>query len=213
MDTPSVNHIEHSKTLVEAGLPQKAAERPDGIFQTGLAVYVDLDERATDALRGFNGEGALSVLQQLKESDLSHVQNKSAFLCGLTKTHRQREKQGSKVQESTKGPDEAKIKVLLERTGYALDVTTGQRKHGGPPPDSVCPGVQPGTGTEVFVGKMPRDLYEDELVPLSEKAGPIWALRLMTDPLSGQSRGSAFITFCRKEAAEEAGVAAMEFAW
>lgn len=27
------------------------------------------------------------------------------------KTYRQREKQGSKVQESTKGPDEAKIKV------------------------------------------------------------------------------------------------------
>ena len=50
-------------------------------------------------------------------------------------------------------------------------------------------------------------------MPLFEKAGPIWALRLMTDPLSGQSRGSAFITFCRKEAAEEAGVAAMEFAW
>lgn len=44
MDTPSVTHTEHSKTLVEAGLPQKAAERPDGIFQTGLAVYVDLDE-------------------------------------------------------------------------------------------------------------------------------------------------------------------------
>ena len=79
-----------------------------------MVAYVDLDERATDALRGFNGEGALSVLQQLKESDLSHVQNKSAFLCGLMKTHRQREKQGSKVQESTKGPDEAKIKVKLE---------------------------------------------------------------------------------------------------
>lgn len=29
------------------------------------------------------------------------------------KTYRQREKQGSKVQESTKGPDEAKIKVIL----------------------------------------------------------------------------------------------------
>lgn len=28
------------------------------------------------------------------------------------KTYRQREKQGSKVQESTKGPDEAKIKVM-----------------------------------------------------------------------------------------------------
>ncbi len=39
------------------------------------------------------------------------MQNKSAFLCGVMKTYRQREKQGSKVQESIKGPDEAKIKV------------------------------------------------------------------------------------------------------
>jgi len=93
---------------------------------------------------------------------------------------------------------------LLERTGYTLDVTTGQRKYGGPPPDSVYSGVQPGIGTEVFVGKIPRDLYEDELVPLFEKAGPIWDLRLMMDPLSGQNRGYAFITFCGKEAAQEA---------
>lgn len=93
------------------------------------------------------------------------------------KTYRQREKQGSKVQESTKGPDETKIKVnkiisseninmpmqlrhsvnafvfvfqaLLERTGYTLDVTTGQRKYGGPPPEDVFKGIQPGIGTEV----------------------------------------------------------------
>lgn len=36
--------------------------------------YIDLDERAIDALREFNEEGALTVLQQFKESDLSHVQ-------------------------------------------------------------------------------------------------------------------------------------------
>lgn len=41
---------------------------------TGLVAYVDLDERAIDALREFNEEGALTVLQQFKESDLSHVQ-------------------------------------------------------------------------------------------------------------------------------------------
>ena len=40
----------------------------------GLVAYADLDERAIDALREFNEEGALSVLQQFKESDLSHVQ-------------------------------------------------------------------------------------------------------------------------------------------
>uniref|UniRef100_A0AAY4CMM9 RRM domain-containing protein n=1 Tax=Denticeps clupeoides TaxID=299321 RepID=A0AAY4CMM9_9TELE len=187
----SAEHTENYQTLIDAGLPQKVAESLDNIFQTGeftepsLVAYADLDERAIDALREFNEDGALSVLQQFKESDLSHVQNKSAFLCGVMKTYRQREKQGSKVQESTKGPDESKIKALLDRTGYTLDVTTGQRKYGGPPPETVFSGTQPGIGTEVFVGKIPRDLYEDELVPLFEKAGSIWDLRLMMDPLSG----------------------------
>uniref|UniRef100_A0A8C8JS29 RRM domain-containing protein n=1 Tax=Oncorhynchus tshawytscha TaxID=74940 RepID=A0A8C8JS29_ONCTS len=182
--TAEGEHTENYQTLIDAGLPQKVAESLDNVFSTGLVAYADLDERAIDALREFNEEGALSVLLQFKESDLSHVQNKSAFLCGVMKTYRQREKQGSKVQESTKGPDESKIKALLERTGYTLDVTTGQRKYGGPPPEEVFQGAQPGIGTEVFVGKIPRDLYEDELVPLFEKAGTIWDLRLMMDPLS-----------------------------
>lgn len=43
--------------------------------------YVDLDERAIDALREFNEEGALTVLQQFKESDLSHVQVTSPHGC------------------------------------------------------------------------------------------------------------------------------------
>uniref|UniRef100_A0A673K1D7 Heterogeneous nuclear ribonucleoprotein Q-like n=1 Tax=Sinocyclocheilus rhinocerous TaxID=307959 RepID=A0A673K1D7_9TELE len=173
-------------------------------FCAGLVSHSDLDDRAIEALKEFNEEGALQVLLQFKDSDLSHVQNKSAFLCGVMKTYRQREKQGTKVSDSTKGPDEAKIKALLERTGYTLDVTTGQRKYGGPPPGSTHAGVQPTVGTEIFVGKIPRDLFEDELVPLFEKAGPIWDLRLMMDPLSGLNRGYAFITFCTKEAALQA---------
>ncbi|XP_061521655.1 heterogeneous nuclear ribonucleoprotein R-like isoform X2 [Phycodurus eques] len=195
---------ENYQTLINAGLSQNVAENLDNIFQTGLVAYAELDERAIDALREFSEDGALAVLQQFRESDLSHVQNKSAFLCGVMKTYRQREKQGNKVQESTKGPDETKIKALLEQTGYTLDVTTGQRKYGGPPPEEVFKGLQPGIGTEVFVGKIPRDLYEDELVPLFESAGPIWDLRLMMDPLSGQNRGYAFITFCNKDDAQKA---------
>lgn len=57
---------------------------------------------------------------------------------------------------------------------------------------------------QIFVGKIPRDLFEDELVPLFERAGPIWDLRLMMDPLSGLNRGYAFVTFCSKEAAQQA---------
>jgi len=48
---------------------------------------------------------------------------------------------------------------LLERTGYTLDVTTGQRKYGGPPPDSVYSGVQPGIGTEVSVLRLFAEIF------------------------------------------------------
>ncbi|XP_034383403.1 heterogeneous nuclear ribonucleoprotein Q-like isoform X3 [Cyclopterus lumpus] len=204
IDTPEVSRSEHFAALLEAGLPQNVAEKLDELYVAGLVAHSDLDERALEALKEFNEEGALQVLVQFKESDLSHVQNKSAFLCGVMKTYRQREKQGTKVSDSTKGPDEAKIKELLDRTDYTLDVTTGQRKYGGPPPEPVYSGAQPNVGTEIFIGKIPRDLFEDELVPLFEKAGPIWDLRLMMDPLSGLNRGYAFVTFCTKEAAQEA---------
>ncbi|XP_063757466.1 heterogeneous nuclear ribonucleoprotein Q-like isoform X2 [Eleginops maclovinus] len=204
MDTTEVTRSEHFPALLEAGLPQNVAEKLDELYVAGLVAHSDLDERAIEALKEFNEDGALQVLAQFKESDLSHVQNKSAFLCGVMKTYRQREKQGTKVTDATKGPDEAKIKELLDRTNYTLDVTTGQRKYGGPPPEPIYSGAQPNIGTEIFVGKIPRDLFEDELVPLFEKAGPIWDLRLMMDPLSGLNRGYAFVTFCTKEAAQEA---------
>ena len=57
-------------------------------------------------------------------------------------------------------PDEGKIKELLVRTNYNLDVTTGQRKYGGPPPASVCHADTPPSEAEVFIGKIPRDMFE-----------------------------------------------------
>ncbi|XP_023203534.1 heterogeneous nuclear ribonucleoprotein Q isoform X3 [Xiphophorus maculatus] len=200
----TVTRSEHFQALLDSGLSQNVAEKLDELYVAGLVAHSDLDERALEALKEFNEDGALQVLVQFKESDLSHVQNKSAFLCGVMKTYRQREKQGTKVSPASKGPDEVRIRELLDRTGYTLDVTTGQRKYGGPPPDAVYAGPQPTVGTEIFVGKIPRDLFEDELVPLFEKAGPIWDLRLMMDPLSSLNRGYAFVTFCAKESAQEA---------
>ena len=40
------------------------------------------------------------------------------------------------------------LQEILDRTGYSLDVTTGQRKYGGPPPD-MDESSQPGAGHEV----------------------------------------------------------------
>lgn len=47
-------------------------------------------------------------------------------------------------------------------------------------------------------------MYEDELIPLFEKCGKIWDLRLMMDPMAGCNRGYAFITFTNREAAQQA---------
>ena len=49
---------------------------------------------------------------------------------------------------------------ILDRTGYSLDVTTGQRKFGGPPPGGDP--TPPGPGHEVRITIKANDLY---LVP------------------------------------------------
>uniref|UniRef100_H2ZBZ6 RRM domain-containing protein n=1 Tax=Ciona savignyi TaxID=51511 RepID=H2ZBZ6_CIOSA len=193
--------------LQAAGLSPNVAQGLDDIFKKELVKFSDLDERALEALKELDEEGALAVLKQFNESNLQHVHNKSAFLCGVIKIHRQRCKEelaGHINGDSKKtGPNEDKIQELLERTNYSLDVTTGQRRYGGPPPKDVYDGVEPGTGCQVFVGRIPRFVFEDELVPLLEEAGVIWDFRLMMDPMSGQNRGYGFVTYTDKDAATE----------
>ena len=152
---------------------------------TGLLTHGDLDERALDALKEFPADGGVAVLKEFKESNLEHVSNKSAYLCGVMKTYRQKNRAQAPAEAASAkkpGPDEAKLKVCSGSTrvkapikkfsgpvskvsactwehqtfffrkyyreqGSALDVTTGQRKYGGPPPGWDKP--QPGAGHEV----------------------------------------------------------------
>ncbi|XP_042869002.1 heterogeneous nuclear ribonucleoprotein R-like isoform X1 [Penaeus japonicus] len=195
---------EDYQKLINYGLNEKVAAKLDEIYKQGKLRHEDLDERALDALKEFPVEGAVTVLKQFLESNLEHVSNKSAYLCGVMKTYRQRKQYNtdSMTVNPGKGPDEDNLKAILERSGYTLDVTTGQRKYGGPPPN--WEGPPPGPGCEVFCGKIPKELYEDELIPLFEKCGEIWDLRLMMDPMTGQNRGYAFITFTTRAAANEA---------
>ncbi|NXF38294.1 RBM46 protein, partial [Nyctibius bracteatus] len=86
-------------------------------------------------------------------------------------------KAAGKIRSGTQ--NEAALLALMEKTGYSMVQENGQRKFGGPPPG--WEGPPPPRGCEVFVGKIPRDMYEDELVPVFERAGKIYEFRLMME--------------------------------
>jgi len=211
-------------TLLGQGMSHKVATKLTEINDTGLLTSEQLDDRATEALKEFSEDDACNILEQFSKSDLSHVQNKSAFLCGVMKTYRAKMKNkemapqssvakttsGAAAADNTEvktGPNDEKVKALLDRTGYTLDITTGQRKYGGPPPD--WEGLAPGMGekkfcSQIFIGKLPRDMYEDELVPLFEQHGDIYDLRIMVDPFTGLNKGFGFCTYTTREGAQAA---------
>lgn len=93
-----------------------------------------------------------------------------------------------------------KLLELMQETGYPLIQHNGQRKYG-PPPDWTGP--PPQRGSEVFVGKLPREIFEDELVPTFSTVGKIYEMRLMMD-FSGSNRGYAFVTYSNKAEASRA---------
>ncbi|CAL4098031.1 unnamed protein product, partial [Meganyctiphanes norvegica] len=92
------------------------------------------------------------------------------------------------------------IQELLSRTGYPLIQENGQRKYG---PPKNWSGTVPAKGCEVFVGKIPRDVFEDELIPVMERAGKIYEVRLMMD-LPGTNRGYAFVQYTSRGDADTA---------
>ncbi|XP_051560824.1 RNA-binding protein 47-like isoform X1 [Myxocyprinus asiaticus] len=107
----------------------------------------------------------------------------------------------SSIPEGVAGaPNEAALLSLMERTGYGMVQENGQRKYGPPP---GWQGPAPQRGCEIFVGKIPRDVYEDELVPIFESVGRIYEMRLMMD-FDGKNRGYAFVMYTQKHEAKRA---------
>lgn len=55
-------------------------------------------------------------------------------------------------------------------------------------------GPVPGPGCEVFISQIPRDVYEDRLIPLFQRVAPLYEFRLMMN-FSGQNRGFAYAKY------------------
>ncbi|XP_074771938.1 dead end protein homolog 1 [Athene noctua] len=84
----------------------------------------------------------------------------------------------------------------------------GQRRYGGPPPGWV--GDPPPAGTEVFIGKLPQDMYENVLIPLFQSVGRLYEFRLMMT-FSGLNRGFAYAKYSSRRGAKEAIAAFNKF--
>ncbi|NXL85251.1 DND1 protein, partial [Alectura lathami] len=89
----------------------------------------------------------------------------------------------------------------VRETGVNLVQVNGQRRYGGPPPGWV--GGPPPAGSEVFIGKLPQDMYEDTLIPLFESVGKLYEFRLMLT-FSGLNRGFAYAKYSDRRGAREA---------
>lgn len=89
---------------------------------------------------------------------------------------------------------------MREWKGCWVEVREGQRVYR--PPLSWS-NLEPRRGSEVFVGHLPRDLYEDELLPVMEKAGAVYQQRLLMN-FTGTNRGYAFVTYATPQVAQSA---------
>ncbi|XP_039991348.1 dead end protein 1-like isoform X2 [Xiphias gladius] len=93
------------------------------------------------------------------------------------------------------------LETWLKSTNIKLTQVNGQRRYGGPP--EVWDGPNPGARCEVFISQLPRDAYEDLLIPLFSSVGPLWEFRLMMN-FSGQNRGFAYAKYSSSGVAADA---------
>ncbi|KAH9420972.1 MCM DNA helicase complex subunit mcm6 [Dermatophagoides pteronyssinus] len=91
---------------------------------------------------------------------------------------------------------------LAKNLNYRVAQENGQRIFG-PPLDWNEESVISEKGTEVFIGRIPSDCFENELIPLFEKPGRIYKMRLMID-FSRKNRGYGFVQYFNKEDAQRA---------
>ncbi|XP_050168416.1 dead end protein homolog 1 [Myiozetetes cayanensis] len=112
-------------------------------------------------------------------------------------THLPPQKWASSINEDSK----TSLLAWEKETGVKLVQINGQRRYGGPPPGWVGP--PPPVGTEVYIGKLPQDLYEDVLIPLFQSVGKLYEFRLMMT-FSGLNRGFAYARYSNYRGARNA---------
>uniref|UniRef100_A0A1I8HY62 RRM domain-containing protein n=2 Tax=Macrostomum lignano TaxID=282301 RepID=A0A1I8HY62_9PLAT len=181
--------------LAGRGVGVVAAGHLAELLRAGRLTWAELDGETFAAVSetDFPEPALVSALKEFEESadDLRPGEARTVALnCALKAW---RESAMGNAQSASKGPSEASLKRLLQRTGFSHEVTAGQRRYGPPPGRQREPPPPP--SCEVFISRLPPDAFEDSLVPLLEEAGPLFDLRIPTEPTSGLNKGFAFALF------------------
>ncbi|XP_015591678.1 probable RNA-binding protein 46 [Cephus cinctus] len=97
--------------------------------------------------------------------------------------------------ESVDRSDHITVRLLdlVKNSGYDMIQENGQRRMRAPELFRETQWER-AKGAEIFLGRLPRDCFEDELLPLLERVGRVFELRLMLD-FSGSTRGYAFALY------------------
>uniref|UniRef100_A0A914KWH2 RRM domain-containing protein n=1 Tax=Meloidogyne incognita TaxID=6306 RepID=A0A914KWH2_MELIC len=196
------------KMFMSKNLHKPVADSLMKMFEEIGTTTAEFDDRAVEMLATFPSEQGKYIIKELHNSHLFGVQNTPQYLMSVMRNFRDRLRsmgaQSAMELPLIPGPDPIKMKALIERTQYQLEVTVGQRKYHSPPGYEGPDPNQSGEGGCVYIGQIPKEIYEDTLVPLFEQAGQLYDLRIMMDPVLGKSRGYGFLIFCKKADAIEA---------
>jgi len=166
-----------------------------------------LDKFALTRLKNLNAKHAKEALNELDRiAQSAPIEKISQFFANIIACHQQNqdsEQAGADpIEWSYHAPDPEPIQELISKTGYKLTITTGQRKFGGPPPESIFAGKKKNNG-ECFIGSLHRDAFEPDIWNLLEEVpeATVYEIRLMMG-YDGKSRGFAFVSFVEDGAAQ-----------
>ncbi|XP_073525108.1 dead end protein homolog 1-like [Phyllobates terribilis] len=93
----------------------------------------------------------------------------------------------------------------MRSSNVSLVQENGQRKYGGPPPgrSHTCGVEAPPHGSEIFIGNIPQEIYEDTLISLFQSVGKLYEFWLMMT-FSGLNRGFDYARCFSKRIADQA---------
>jgi len=164
------------------------------LVENGKLLPTDLSE---DFLRTLTAEPAPVVLEVLYTLEFTILKSAAARSSISTRAlQRVRETKSAIPSEKERAVNE-----FLKKSPTGIIITPFYRQYGGPPANWSGPAPDPRT-CQIYVGKIPTDMFEHELVPFLEKFGTLYEIKLMMIQDGVKNRGYAYVTMGTPEAAE-----------